>query len=158
MQMAHSANSWPSIIPAHYASRRSGPISKLDKNDPLAKLHADFWPTIVKDGDEHTGIDRHEDTGDDHDLGINATKDTQDGNDKGDDGEVGYILDLCMPEIHQTVFVRQEYIQLYDYCSEYAHSQRENEQPLSVVISGQPGIGKSSHFLISPLVLKPIRC
>ena len=151
--MAYSANSWPSIILAHSMSRRSGPISKLSKNDPLAKLHANFWPTTVKDGDE--------DTGDDNDMGINATKVTQDGNDKGDGGAVGsgcYILDLCISEIHQTVFVRQEYIQLYNYCSEYVHSQSKNKQPLSVVISGQPGIGKSSHFLISLLALKPIHC
>ena len=62
-------------------SRRSGPIFKLSENDPLAKLHANFWPTTVKDRDE--------DTRDDNDMGINATKVTQDVNDKGDGGAVG---------------------------------------------------------------------
>ena len=76
-------------------SRRSGPISKLSKNDPLAKLHANFWPTTVKDGDE--------DTRDDNDMGINATKVTQDGNDKGDGGAVGL-------GVTSLIFASQRYI------------------------------------------------
>ena len=153
--MSYSANSWFSIIPAHYVSRTSGPIFKLNKNDPLAKLHANFWPTIIKDRDEHSGVDDREDTGDDDDIGIDATEDTddEDKKDESDDGEVGsgcHILNIRIPEIHTKVWVRKEYIRLYDYCNEYVHSQRENMEPLSVVIFGQPGIGESFRFVILP--------
>src|ERR1700677_4880757 len=122
--MAYTANSWSSIVPTY---SRTAPIPRLNETEPLARLHANFCPTIRKDGDEHTGDDDHEDTGDGEDMGIDATEDTQDGDDedKGDDGEVGpgcYILDLRIPEIHSKVWVRKEYIRLYDYCSEYVDS------------------------------------
>jgi hypothetical protein len=105
----------------------------------------------MKDGDEHTGDDDNEDTGDDEDMGTNSTEDTQDGDDEdlGDDGEVGsgcYILDLRIPEIHSKVWVRKDYIRLYNYCTKYVDDRRENLQSLSVVITGQPGIGECFHF------------
>jgi hypothetical protein len=99
MLMTYTANSWPSIIPNY---SRSGPILRLNETEPLARLYANFWPTIMKNGDEHTGDDDNEDTGDDEDMGTNSTEDTRDGGDEdlGDDGEVGsgcYILDLRIP-------------------------------------------------------------
>ncbi|KAH9009391.1 hypothetical protein EDB84DRAFT_1280496 [Lactarius hengduanensis] len=66
--------------------------------------------------------------------------------DEGEGGETVpgcYILNIGIENIWPELLVRKEYIQLYKYCKKYLRSHRDDPKPPSVVITGQPGIGKS---------------
>ncbi|KAH9043513.1 hypothetical protein EDB83DRAFT_2407406 [Lactarius deliciosus] len=54
-----------------------------------------------------------------------------------------YILNIGIESIWPELLVRKEYIRLYKYCKKYLGSYRDEPMPPSVVITGQPGIGKS---------------
>ena len=56
-----------------------------------------------------------------------------------------------MEEIEfKKIRVRPDYIRMYDYCNEhYQKAARRNERAPSVVITGQPGIGKRLFRLIN---------
>ncbi|KAH9054177.1 hypothetical protein EDB87DRAFT_1689495 [Lactarius vividus] len=67
--------------------------------------------------------------------------------DKDEGDEIGpgcYILDLGTPDLRRSkLWIRKEYIRLYEYCNKYLESRRTEQVAPSVVITGQPGIGKS---------------
>ncbi|KAI9448465.1 hypothetical protein H4582DRAFT_2124471 [Lactarius indigo] len=87
---------------------------------------------------------------DEGDEGMRQDKDEDEGEDEGededdDDGEIDsdcYILDLSTIVIGVKLWVRNEYIQIYDFCNKYLESARD-KGPLSVAITGQPGIERT---------------
>ncbi|KAI9442329.1 hypothetical protein H4582DRAFT_1809402 [Lactarius indigo] len=78
-------------------------------------------------------------------MNIDKDKDADEG--EGEEDETGpgcYILDLGVPDIRRSkLWVRKEYIRLYGYCNKYLELHRDDHMAPSVVITGQPGIGKS---------------
>ena len=68
-----------------------------------------------------------------------------------DIGPECYGLDLGIELRHSELWVRQDYIRIYDYCSERYEEGPTcvSDTPRSVVITGQPGVGVffSSGFL-----------
>ncbi|KAH9017577.1 hypothetical protein EDB85DRAFT_2096392 [Lactarius pseudohatsudake] len=76
-------------------------------------------------------------------------QDDEDEDEDEDDHEIGsdcHILDLSTTCIGVKLWVHKEYIRIYDVCHEYLKLQcakKTHGRSLSVVITGQPGIGKS---------------
>ncbi|KAH9065068.1 hypothetical protein EDB83DRAFT_2519688 [Lactarius deliciosus] len=100
--------------------------SILDPEEPLTKLHAKFWPASLPDEPISAGGDGDEDMGQEEDESEAEAEDGDGGEDEDedeDDDETGcYTLDLSTTCIG---------VKLWE------------DGPLSVVITGQPGIGKS---------------
>ncbi|KAH8976722.1 hypothetical protein EDB86DRAFT_3057817 [Lactarius hatsudake] len=100
------------------------------------QLHRKFWPQSLQDVPENESMNvdkdvKDEDPGEDEDEG------------EGDENGPGYILNIDIPKILPKLLVRKEYIQLYKFCNKYLGSNPNWYMPPSVVITGQPGIGKS---------------
>ncbi|KAI9434189.1 hypothetical protein H4582DRAFT_1856074 [Lactarius indigo] len=80
-------------------------------------------------------------------MDIDKDKEADEDEDESEGDETGpgcYILDLGIPDIRRSrLWVRKEYIRLYGYCNKYLESHRDDDIAPSVVITGQPGIGKS---------------
>ncbi|KAH9006497.1 hypothetical protein EDB86DRAFT_2795089, partial [Lactarius hatsudake] len=76
---------------------------------------------------------------------VDKDENADEGEGEGDETGPGcFILKLGIPGIWRSeLLVRKEYIQLYEYCDKYLESRRNDQKPPSVVITGQPGIGKS---------------
>ncbi len=134
-------SSLSSIIPTHPGAV---PWRRLHKTELLARLHAKFWCRSMEAEEsvwrrtqlenEPMNVDVDEGTG-----GCNNTEDTE-----GEDDQIGrgcYVLRIGIPGIEQ-IWIRKDYIQLYNCCDDYLKSDRQDTTPLSVVITGQPGIGE----------------
>ncbi|KAI9429783.1 hypothetical protein H4582DRAFT_2024675, partial [Lactarius indigo] len=70
--------------------------------------------------------------------------------DEGEGDETGpgcHKLSICIPSIWPELWVRKEYIRLYGYCNKYLELHRDKHKAPSVVVTGQPGIGKSYWLL-----------
>ncbi|KAH9034854.1 hypothetical protein EDB85DRAFT_963313 [Lactarius pseudohatsudake] len=107
---------------------QSAKVTPLPYSHPLVQLHRKFWLQSLLDvpENESTNIDKDE------------------GDDEGDETGPGcYILNLGIPDIWPELLVRKEYIRLYEFCDKYLGSHCDDPSPPSVVITGQPGIGKS---------------
>ncbi len=123
-----------------------GEWSKLRDINPLAQLHAKFWRKSMADeewrrpqksvGDSPGGV-----TDESMDVDV-------------DDDEIGpgsYILDIGIKGLsYSKIWIRADYIRIYDYCNDHYNRSmsifllsNKKEAP-SVVITGQPGIGKRS--------------
>ncbi|KAH9172123.1 hypothetical protein EDB89DRAFT_1851565 [Lactarius sanguifluus] len=87
--------------------------------------------------------DESEGEGEDGDGGEDGGEDE----DEDDDETDCYTLDLSTTCIGVKLWVRKEYIKIYDVCHEYLKSAKKEDGPLSVVVTGQPGIGKSYWIL-----------
>jgi hypothetical protein len=107
---------------------------------PLEELHRKFWGQGVQDwpGNESMDVDEDEDAGY-----------------EGDEiGPRTGILDIGIQNLEQSkLWIRKDYFRLYEYCNKYLESSREHMPP-SVVITGQPGVGKcfTSLFVIVRLL------
>ncbi len=121
-----SLSTYGSIIP-----QTETQWTKLDDTNALARLHRKFWPR----GETQNEL-------------MNVDEDEYTEEDEDEDEEIGpgcYVLDLGVPELGRSMlWIRKEYIRLYKYCNEYLESRRGAQLPPSVVITGQPGIGKRS--------------
>ncbi|KAH9176554.1 hypothetical protein EDB89DRAFT_1846054 [Lactarius sanguifluus] len=95
------------------------------------QLHRKFWLQKLQDVPENHSV--------------NLDRDDKSDECEGDETGPGcFILKLGIPGIWRSeLLVRKEYIQLYEYCDKYLESRRNMQTPPSVVITGQPGIGKS---------------
>ncbi|KAF8257023.1 hypothetical protein EI94DRAFT_1792232 [Lactarius quietus] len=95
---------------------------KLDQRHEIAQLHERFWCQ-------------------------GAYKDELLNTPEDEDSEIGpgcFVLDIGIPELKPTeVWVRKEYIRIYKYCHEYLEANRNENMAPAVVVTGQPGIGKS---------------
>lgn len=74
--------------------------------------------------------------------------DVDEDEDMGEEDEVGPgcgILDTGITALGRSkLWIRQEYLRLYKYCDDHLGSKSSNilQESPSVVITGQPGIGK----------------
>ncbi|KAH9007281.1 hypothetical protein EDB86DRAFT_2870989 [Lactarius hatsudake] len=152
-------NTFSSIVRSNLQNLETR-LFKLDPEDELTELHAKFWPASLPDEPISAGGDGDEDMGqeedeseaeaEDGDGGENEDKDggededeDEDEDDDDDDDETGcFTLDLSTTIIGLKLWVRKEYIKIYDVCNEYLKSATNEDGPLSVVITGQPGIGE----------------
>ncbi|KAH8994024.1 hypothetical protein EDB92DRAFT_1815302 [Lactarius akahatsu] len=109
---------------------QSAKVTRLHYSHPLMHLHRKFWLQSPPDvpGNEYMNVDKDDDA--------------NEGEGEGDGPD--FILKLDIPGICRSeLLVRKEYIRLYEYCDKYLESRRDKQKPPSVVITGQPGIGKS---------------
>ncbi|KAH9034849.1 hypothetical protein EDB85DRAFT_2087937 [Lactarius pseudohatsudake] len=109
---------------------KSALITRLFDSHSLVQLHRKFWLQSLVPENESTNLDKDEDP--DEDEG------------EGDETGPGCcILNIGIPDIWPNLWVRKEYNRLYEYCNKYLGSHCDDATPPSVVITGQPGIGKS---------------
>ncbi|KAH9036897.1 hypothetical protein EDB84DRAFT_1416475, partial [Lactarius hengduanensis] len=124
----HSPSAYCAIIDQTYP--KANKITQLPYYHPLVQVHRKFWLQSPPDvpWNESMNVDKD----DDADEG------------EGEGDGPGFILKLDIPGISRSeLLVRKEYIRLYEYCDKYLESRRNKQKPPSVVITGQPGIGKS---------------
>ncbi|KAH8981995.1 hypothetical protein EDB86DRAFT_3129050 [Lactarius hatsudake] len=108
--------------------RCSSDLTRLDDSDPLVRLHRKFWLQSLQDVES---------------MNINEDEDPDEEGEGGETVHGCYILNIGIKSIWPELLVRKEYIRLYQYCNKYLGSNRNWPMPPSVVITGQPGIGKS---------------
>jgi len=134
-QLPLSPSSYRFFVPSSSEKQ----FRKIDKDNPHSRLHSHFWGEPLskfRSETESVNIGVHEeregyceDTGEDEDK-INA-------------GDYDYILNVGLPGRVQ-VFIRKEYIRFYNYCNAHLAGDNQTREALSVVITGQPGIGECS--------------
>jgi hypothetical protein len=114
------------------ADSESESWEKLEDDHPFSKLQLVFWGEKIEDDAKQWRGESQSSTGVE--------------NDEDDDiGPGCYVLNLDddLQLKNSKMWVRQDYIRIYDYCmtryEEGPHTVRET--PRSVVITGQPGIG-----------------
>lgn len=121
------------------------PWRRLRKTELLARLHAKFWhrsmeaearewrETQLEDGLGPMDVDVDKQPGN-NDIKVTEREDNEIDTDC-------YILQIDIPGLEQ-LWIRKEFIQLYNCCDDYLKSDRQDRKPRSVVITGQPGIGE----------------
>ncbi|KAI0293194.1 hypothetical protein BC826DRAFT_1015722, partial [Russula brevipes] len=103
--------------------------NRLEPPDPYSQLHSKFW-----------GVDIAASR---RDWWRSQTGKITMGENEID--EESFALDLDIPNFQRSRFwVRKDYVRIYDYCNKYFEDAREHlcMAAPSVVITGQPGIGK----------------
>jgi hypothetical protein len=104
---------------------------KLRDNDRQSRLWARFWGKDIL-GDARRKWHKMQTSDDQMDLDTEAP--------------VPFPFDIGIDAFNvSTVWVRNDYTLLYDYCTNRFASpvvQTKNAKPLTIIISGQPGIGK----------------
>ena len=126
-----------SIIPSQAMPR----WTKLDNTDQLVKLHRRFW---LEGAHRDDLLNVHEDE-------VANQSDEDENVEEDDDRGIrsGYVLDLGLAFGRSNVWVRKEYIRMYSRCTEHLEAnpckhKRTLQSNPSVVITGQPGIGRCS--------------
>ena len=124
-----------SIIPSQAMPR----WTKLDNTDQLVELHRRFW---LEGAHRDDLVNVHEDEVADQ---SNEDESIEEDDDHGI--RSGYVLDLGMAFRHSNVLVRKEYIRMYSRCTQHLDAKtskrkRTKQNAPSVVITGQPGIGR----------------
>jgi len=125
-----STLSYKSIIPSY----SEGQLLMLDKADTLSQLHSQFWGKPLSNFRSETESDVHEEREDNEDTGTD---------DEINASDYDYILNVGLPGRVQ-VFIRKEYNRFYNYCNAHLAGDNQTREALSVVITGQPGIGECS--------------
>ncbi|KAI9444097.1 hypothetical protein H4582DRAFT_2071690 [Lactarius indigo] len=125
-----SPSAYSTIIDKTYY--KSTQITQLNDSDELVQLHRNFWLQSVQDVPENES------------MNVDKGEDADEDEDEADETGPGcYILNLGVPRIQRSVlWVRKEYIRLYGYWDKYLESHRDEHKAPSVVITGQPSIGK----------------
>jgi hypothetical protein len=101
--------------------------SKLENQDPLSQLRSKFWgKKIENDAKKWRNLQP-------------TVKDDP----ANDIGQGSYGLDLGIDISGSQLWVRQDYIRIYDFCSKRHEKSLSSKvkRAHSVVITGQPGIG-----------------
>jgi hypothetical protein len=126
---------------------------KADDNTPLALFHEKFWGKSMKDEESEWRKSQIR-TDQDQDETTNQEEIT----DMDDDIIPGcYALDISIPRIPVShLWIRADYIRVFNYFQAFydKHAKPMAKVP-SGVLTGQPGIGKSSYCFIS-IVLKSV--
>ena len=115
-----------SIILPEY---KAGWTKLTDHVNPLVELHRRFWTQ----GESRTILLNPRELGD------------QRGGDDTDIGPNCHILNIGILTLGPTkLWIRNDYIRLYKHCEDHLESRRDRPKSPSVVVTGQPGIGRSS--------------
>lgn len=136
MEQGSLSSSYHSVIPENGAQ-----WDRLNENtEALAQLHRKFWGGEAMQ-DEETRWRETQPENESMDVDVDETAE------EDEDDEIGaggcYTLTLDMPGIGRSpLWIRKEYIRIYDFCERHLASHRRGPEPPSVVITGQPGIGK----------------
>jgi hypothetical protein len=111
--------------------------------------------------DEH-----EEEEGDDTDAneGEQANEDEEeDDEDNGEDNEDDiidgcYVLDVNIPAMETSIWVRAEYIRIFDHIAKLydrvVNPDRKDQKSSCVILTGQPGIGELHRRIHSPISIK----
>lgn len=106
------------------------PWPKLDTVEFLSILHAKYW-----------GKDIHKEMGQwqEKQTGVQSM-----GTEENGVLPANFALNLDIKNFKPNVWVREDYALLYNYCTAYFGRWKEDPlfRPPSVVITGQPGIGR----------------
>ncbi|KAI0248219.1 hypothetical protein BJV78DRAFT_1239036 [Lactifluus subvellereus] len=109
---------------------------KLPGNHPLSQLRDKFWNYSV----EQEQIEWRRN----HPEGETMKVDQDDESIASEIGPGSYPLDLGIKGLEQSkLWIRQDYIRIYNYCQQFYDKLGGDDLPPSVVITGQPGIGKT---------------
>ena len=107
-----------------------GTWPQVDKQHTLARLHAKFWGEGMAEEKRRWF--------DDQQIPPFSNMDYE-----SDIGPGCYILNIDMEGGCSKLWVRSEYIRMYDFCNEiYNRPRYPDEMTPLVVITGQPGIGQ----------------
>ena len=99
---------------------------RLKDDDDYSQLRKKFWGKTIEEEAKHW----------------RETHPTVKDDDTNDIGAECYGLDLGIIGIENNkLWVRQDYIRIYDYCVKYHEESLVGEKARSVVITGQPGVG-----------------
>ena len=112
---------------------------QLPKSHYLSQLHRKFWGVSMKD--EETKW-RQAQPPEPMDVDVDNQDSEEHEKVEDDIGPGSYILTLDVPNMQVSLWVRQEYIRVYNYCEDYLKAYKPSTLAPSVVITGQPGIGE----------------
>jgi len=134
------------VVGNQLREERWGPWFKLTDDEDLPQLHTKFWrKSMVSEEAEWRGSQKS--VGDDSGDMSDGEVDPMDVDMDEQDDEIGpgcYVLNMGIETLpHSKIWIRTDYIRIYDYCSEYYELCRSlpHKAAPSVVITGQPGIG-----------------
>ena len=110
-------------------------------SESFAQLHAKFWGADLQEEETRWRKTQSEDGP----MNVDVDNETAEEDEEDETGPGCYILSLpWMRDTTKTIWIRQEYIRVYDFCEEYLKFCRNNKLQASpsVVVTGQPGIGE----------------
>ncbi len=111
---------------------------KLRETNVLARLRRKFWGVCMQDEETRWRATHPENESMDVDVDVDETAEE----DEGDETGAGcFILTLGAPGCSE-LWIRKDYIRLYDYCQKYLESHRNKQVAPALVITGQPGVGE----------------
>lgn len=122
---------------------------KLPDKYELAQLHRKFWVQ----GEYDNLLNVEEDAAEDDEGAAKVTEGAigfvEGAAENNDDvGPECYVLDLGSPEPGRSkLWVRKEFIRMYERCKDHFKTHRGAAESPSLVVTGQPGIGKSYWIL-----------
>src|SRR5258708_6020015 len=139
------------VVDSQLLEDRFGPWFKLADSDKAAQLHRKFWRrSMVSEEAEWRGTQKSvgDDPGDVSDGEVDPMDVDMDEEEEDEIGPECYILNIGIKGLpHSKIWIRTDYIRIYDYCSghyESCLSQPSRWVAPSIIITGQPGVGKSS--------------
>lgn len=132
--MAHteSSSTLASVFKSKYDSASSWSTSKLGECYPYSQLHAKYWGKSMAAEEQEWRNSQNDMEVDDSDP-------------ESETGPGCYLLDFQLGLWGSRLWVRKDYIRLYDFCNQWygqATSGDFRYQAPSVVITGQSGIGR----------------
>jgi hypothetical protein len=142
------------------------PWPRLEDLEPLSQLHTKYWGNPIQGNEPELQLPSESqaisDEGQamDDDLDESQAMDDDSGEGQREIGTGCFVLDLGNESLKtQALWVRRDYLRFYEYCNLYCNSvldsqlgHRSKTAP-SVVITGQPGIGRC-FWSLRPSILK----
>ena len=107
----------------------------------FAQLHAKFWGATMQEEETKWRETQPKDVP----MDVDVDNEIAEEDEEDETGPGCYILSLpWMRDTTKTIWIRQEYLRVYDFCKEYLKFCRTNklQESPSVVVTGQPGIGE----------------
>jgi len=119
-------------------------LVRVHDNQPSAKLHAKWWGKSMSDEEKEWRRQYPDPNALTLSGGSDHAADRMDV-DSGDIGS-GWVINIGVDGLRwRWIWVRSEYIKIYDYCNEHYEDYLNvvNQRAPCAVVTGQPGIGKS---------------
>jgi len=133
------------------------PWIALNESHPLSQLHIKYWDNPIQGNEPGVQtLSEGQPMDDDEDQPLD---DDEDQSEVGPDSGC-FVLDFHIKSLRiSKLWVRQDYIRLYDYCNTHYNDVWSYSEPdwpppsaPSVVITGQPGIGECFSRLRSSIL------
>jgi hypothetical protein len=97
---------------------------KAPLDTPLTQFHAKFWG-VEEEGGLSDNMEVEDSTADDHEISPRC-----------------YVLDIGIRGVEDKIWVRAEYIKMFEYAEKFYAESLPNPLSPCLVITGQPGIGE----------------